>query len=134
MPKLFSPLAAGQIKAPAAILDGILAGSWPLLKQGKFGLENISPSEVSRFSKKLDKQVLPLHNALKELHDLLTKALENYPPPEVRMTLWELAREALRHWISKECYIEKVRMFIGKINNGIRVLVHIYHQSGCRAD
>jgi len=40
MPKLFSPLAAGQIKAPAAILDGILAhpmgrgaGSWPFFNR-----------------------------------------------------------------------------------------------------
>ncbi len=63
-------------------------------------------------------EAIPLHNALKELYDLLTKALENDPPPEVRMTLWELAREALRHWISKEYSIEKVRKFIGKINNG----------------
>ena len=63
-------------------------------------------------------EAIPLHKALKELYDLLTKALENDPPPEVRMTLWELAREALRHWISKEYSIEKVRKFIGKINNG----------------
>ena len=63
-------------------------------------------------------EAIPLHNALKELYDLLTKALENDPPPEVRMTLWELAREALRHWISKEYSVEKVRKFIGKINNG----------------
>jgi transposase len=63
-------------------------------------------------------EAIPLHNALKELYDLLTKALENDPPPEVRMNLWELAREALRHWISKEYSVEKVRKFIGKINNG----------------
>jgi transposase len=63
-------------------------------------------------------EAIPLHNALKELYDLLTKALENDPPPEVRMTLWELAQEALRHWISKEYSIEKVRKFIGKISNG----------------
>ena len=63
-------------------------------------------------------EAIPLDKALKELYDLLTKALENDPPPEVRMTLWELAREALRHWISKEYSIEKVRKFIGKINNG----------------
>ncbi|MCK9405299.1 MULTISPECIES: IS66 family transposase [Methanothrix] len=63
-------------------------------------------------------EAIPLHKALKELYDLLTKALENDPPPEVRMTLWELAQEALRHWISKEYSIEKVRKFIGKISNG----------------
>ena len=63
------------------------------------------------------KKDIPLNNALKELYDLLTKVLENDPPPEVRITLWELAQEALRQWISKEYSIEKVRKFIGKINN-----------------
>ena len=63
-------------------------------------------------------EAVPLHNALKELYEILTKALESDPPPEVRKTLWQLAREALRHWITKEYSIEKVRKFIGKINNG----------------
>ena len=63
-------------------------------------------------------EAIPLHNALKELYEILTEALENDPPPEVRKTLWQLAREALRHWILKEYSIEKVRKFIGKINNG----------------
>ncbi|MGZ3806424.1 MAG: IS66 family transposase [Pseudobdellovibrionaceae bacterium] len=63
-------------------------------------------------------EAIPLHNALKELYELLTKALENDPPPEIRKTLWKLAREALRHWTLKEYAFEKVRKFIGKINNG----------------
>jgi transposase len=63
-------------------------------------------------------EAIPLHNALKELYEILTKALENDPPPEVRKTLWQLAREALRHWTLKVYSIEKVRKFIGKINNG----------------
>ncbi len=63
-------------------------------------------------------EAIPLHNALKELYEILTEALEKDPPPEVRKTLWQLAREALRHWIMKEYSIEKVRKFIGKINNG----------------
>ena len=63
-------------------------------------------------------EAIPLHNALKELYEILTKALENDPPPEVRMNLWQLAREALRHWIMKVYSIEKVQKFIGKINNG----------------
>jgi transposase len=63
-------------------------------------------------------EAIPLHNALKELYEILTEALENDPPPEVRKTLWQLAREALRHWIMKEYSIEKVQKFIGKINNG----------------
>jgi len=63
-------------------------------------------------------EAIPLHNTLKELYEILTKALENDPPPEVRMNLWQLAREALRHWIMKVYSIEKVQKFIGKINNG----------------
>jgi transposase len=63
-------------------------------------------------------EAIPLHNALKELYEILTKALENDPPPEVRKTLWQLAREALRHWTLREYSIEKVRKLIGKINNG----------------
>ena len=63
-------------------------------------------------------EAIPLHNALKELYEILTEALENDPPPEVRKTLWQLAREALRHWIMKEYSIEKVQKFVGKINNG----------------
>jgi transposase len=63
-------------------------------------------------------EAVPLHNALKELYESLTKALENDPPPEVRMDLWHVAREALRDWIMKEYSIEKVRKFIGKISNG----------------
>ena len=63
-------------------------------------------------------EAIPLHNALKELYEMLTKALENNPSPEVRMNLWHLAREALRHWIMKEYSIEKVQKFTGKINNG----------------
>jgi hypothetical protein len=59
-----------------------------------------------------------LHNAHKELYDSLTKALESDPPPEVRRYLCYLAREALRNWIMKEYSAEKVRKFIGKINNG----------------
>ena len=63
-------------------------------------------------------EAIPLHNALKELYEILTEALENDPPSEVRKTLWQLTREALQHWITKEYSIEKVRKFIGKINNG----------------
>ena len=54
-------------------------------------------------------EAIPLHNALKELYELLTKALENDPSPEIRKTLWRLARDALRHWILKEYSFEKVR-------------------------
>ena len=63
-------------------------------------------------------EAIPLHNALKELYEILTEALESDPPPEVRKTLWQLARKALRHWIMKKYSIEKVRKLIGKINNG----------------
>jgi transposase len=63
-------------------------------------------------------EAIPLHNMLKELYEILTKGLENDPPPKVRKIIWQLAREALRHWIMKEYSIEKVRKFIAKINNG----------------
>jgi len=63
-------------------------------------------------------EAIPLHNALKELYEILTNALENDLPPKVRKTLWQLAREALRNWTLKEYSVEKVRKFICKINNG----------------
>jgi transposase len=63
-------------------------------------------------------EAIPLHMALKELYESLTNALENDPPPEVRINLWNSAQEALRHWIGNVYSIEKVQRFIGKINNG----------------
>jgi transposase len=63
-------------------------------------------------------EAIPLHNVLKELYEILINALESDPPPKVRMTLWQLAREALKHWTQKEYSIEKVRKLIRKINNG----------------
>jgi transposase len=65
------------------------------------------------------KEAIPLHNAIKELYEILTEALENDPPPKVRKRLWQLAREALKHWTLKEYSIEKVRKLIRKINNGL---------------
>jgi transposase len=64
-------------------------------------------------------EAIPLHNAIKELYEILTEALENDPPPKVRKRLWQLAREALKHWTLKEYSIEKVRKLIRKINNGL---------------
>jgi len=78
-------------------------------------------AHLLRESKEIAKkfgEAIPLHNALKEFYEILTEALENDPPPEVWRYLCHLAREALRHWIMKEYFIEKVRKFIGKINNG----------------
>jgi transposase len=63
-------------------------------------------------------EAIPLHKGLKELYESLTKALENDPPPEVRINLWHFAQEALRQWIGKEYFEVKVRKFIGKISNG----------------
>jgi transposase len=63
-------------------------------------------------------EAIPLHNALKELYEILTEALENDPPPEVRKILWNLAQEALRHWIMKEYAIDKVQKLVRKISNG----------------
>ncbi len=63
-------------------------------------------------------EAIPLHEALKGLYESLTDALDDDPPPEVRVDLWNRAQEALRHWIGKEYSIQKVRKFIGKISNG----------------
>ena len=61
---------------------------------------------------------IPLHNALKELYESLTNALQNNPPPEVRINLWHSARETLRYWIEKEYFEVKVKKFVRKIRNG----------------
>ncbi len=63
-------------------------------------------------------EAIPLHNALKELYESMTCALENDPPPEVRSSLWHSARETLLQWINREYFAEKVQKFIGKIRNG----------------
>jgi hypothetical protein len=63
-------------------------------------------------------EAVPLHKALKKLYEELNDALENDPPPKVRMYLWNLAREALLHWMAKDNFEEKVLKFIDKICNG----------------
>ena len=73
--------------------------------------------ESKELSEKFE-EAIPLHKALKELYESLTNALENDPPPEVRIDLWHSARETLLHWIEKEYFTFKVQKFIGKISNG----------------
>jgi transposase len=73
--------------------------------------------ESKDLSEKFEEAIL-LHKALTELYESLTKALENDPPPEIRMNLWNSAQEALRQWIGKEYFTVKVQKFIGKISNG----------------
>jgi transposase len=63
-------------------------------------------------------ETVPLHEALKDLYEELTGALENDPPPEVRMELWDMARAKLQQWIMKEYISEKLKKLIGKISNG----------------
>ena len=78
-------------------------------------------AHLLRESKDLAEKVeeaVPLHKALKKLYEELNSALESDPPPEVRMDLWQIAREALQKWISKEYVDKKVRKLIGKISNG----------------
>ena len=78
-------------------------------------------AHLLRESKELSEtfeEAIPLHKALKELYESLTNALENDPPPEVRIDLWHSARETLLHWIEKEYFTFKVQKFIGKIRNG----------------
>ena len=73
--------------------------------------------ESKEISEKFEEAV-PLHNALKDLYESLTKALENDPPPEVRLSMWRSAQEMLMNWINKEYFAVKVQKFIGKISNG----------------
>ena len=78
-------------------------------------------AHLLRESKELSEdfvEAIPLHNALKELYESLTNALQNDPPPEVRINLWHLARETLRYWIEKEYFEVKVKKFVRKIRNG----------------
>jgi transposase len=63
-------------------------------------------------------EAVPLHEALKNLYDEITEALENDPPPKVRMELWKMAREKLQKWITKEYISVKVKKLVGKISNG----------------
>ncbi len=53
--------------------------------------------ESKDIAEKCEEAIL-LHNALKELYDILTDALENDPPLKIRKKLWRLAQEALRYW------------------------------------
>lgn len=73
--------------------------------------------ESKDISEKFEEAV-PLHNALRDLYESLTKALENDPPPKVRSRLWHSARETLMNWINKEYFAVKIQKFIHKIRNG----------------
>jgi len=63
-------------------------------------------------------EAVPIHGALKRIFELLTEALENNPPPEIRRVMWFMARAVLRRIIEGEYTNEKVRKLIGKISNG----------------
>ncbi len=73
--------------------------------------------ESKDLADKIDEAV-PLHEALKDLYEELTGALENDPPPEVRMELWHRARAKLKQWITKDHINVKVKKLVGKISNG----------------
>ena len=63
-------------------------------------------------------EAVALHEALKALYEELNSALENDPPPQVRMELWEMARAKLRKWIRKDFVNVNVKKLVGKISNG----------------
>jgi len=63
-------------------------------------------------------EAVPLHNALKDIFEKLTGALENDPPPEVRRELWLSSQAELRQWTLTEFVNGKVKKLIGKIENG----------------
>ncbi|MBK7386500.1 MAG: IS66 family transposase [Methanothrix sp.] len=63
-------------------------------------------------------EAAPLHEALKGLYESLNTSSECDPPPEVRINIWQSAREVLQHWIDREYLEVKVQKFIRKICNG----------------
>ena len=63
-------------------------------------------------------EAVPLHKALKRLHEKLIDALENDPPPETREKLLHNAEATLKRWLKREYGSEKVEKLIGKIENG----------------
>jgi len=63
-------------------------------------------------------EAVPLHRALKRLHDKLIDALESDPPPETREKLLHNAEATLKRWLNRGYGSEKVEKLIGKIENG----------------
>ena len=76
-------------------------------------------------------EAIPLHKALKGLYDSPNRDLGNDPLPEAR--IWQSVRGTLQYWIDKEYIAVKVR---NSSANQPRfwLLVHVYHQSWCRAN
>jgi len=73
--------------------------------------------ELKELSEKIAEAV-PLHRALKRLHDKLIDALESDPPPETREKLLHNAEATLNRWLKRGYGSEKVEKLIGKIENG----------------
>ena len=63
-------------------------------------------------------EAVPLHRALKRLHEKLIDALERDPPPEIREKLLHNAEATLKRWLKRGYGSEKVEKLIGKIENG----------------
>ena len=63
-------------------------------------------------------EAVPLHKALKRLHEKLIDALESDPPPETREKLLHNAEATLKRWLNRGYGSEKVEKLIGKIENG----------------
>lgn len=54
-------------------------------------------------------EAVPLHNALKDIFEKRTDALDNDPPPEVRRELWHKSQATLRQWTRTEFVNENVK-------------------------
>lgn len=63
-------------------------------------------------------EAVPLHRALKRLHEKLIDALESDPPPKTREKLLHNAEATLKRWLKRGYGSEKVEKIIGKIENG----------------
>ena len=70
-------------------------------------------------------EAIPLHNTLKELYEILTKALENDPPPEVRMNLWQLARKRFGTGSRKSTLSRKSENSLAKSTTALTIGSHL---------
>jgi transposase len=63
-------------------------------------------------------EAIPLHDGLKELYELPTKALENDYSTRSQKDFVAISSRSSAVLVIKEYSIEKVRKLIGKIDNG----------------
>jgi len=80
------------------------------------------------------KEAIPLHNAIKELYEILTEVLENDPPPKSERDYGNWREKHLMHLDPERVLYRESPKINQENQQRLRLLVHIYHQSRCRAD